>query len=406
MKAVMYGAGNIGRGFIGQIFFQSGYDLTFIDTAESVVDELNSKGRYPVRILAGGALNDIWIEGVRAINGKNIEDAAEAVAGADILATAVGVRALPFIAPAIAAGLKLRFARDRRPLNIIICENLLDANTILAGLIKEHLSGEEQRIFDESVGLVEASIGRMVPLQTVEMQDGNPLRVCVEAYAFLPVDKDAFKGDIPNLAGMIPFDNFDCYIKRKLFIHNLGHGICASLGMIRGNNFIYEAVNHGGILFIAQNAMLESALALSAKYQAPLADLCLHIRDLLLRFSNKALGDTCARVGADMARKLGNKDRFIGALRCCAEEGVQPAFISAGTAAALYCHLRGTGVPQSREAAIAVLKEVSGIEGAETEKILSFYEMLSSCRQSGDFDAVIEHITAAALAEGKQQGVI
>jgi mannitol-1-phosphate 5-dehydrogenase len=205
---------------------------------------------------------------------------------------------------------------------------------------------------------------------------------------------------------MIPYDNFDFYIKRKLFIHNLGHSICAYLGMIHGDTFIYETVNHGGILFIAQNAMLESALALSAKYRVPLADIQLHIRDLLLRFSNKALGDTCARVGADTVRKLGNKDRLIGAFRCCSEAGITPAFISAGIAAALYCHLKDAGVPQSREAAVAALKEVSGIEGAETEKILLFYSMLSLCGQSGDFEAAIKSIIAAALVEGKRPDII
>ena len=36
MKAIMYGAGNIGRGFIGALFAQSGYDVSFIDVAKPV----------------------------------------------------------------------------------------------------------------------------------------------------------------------------------------------------------------------------------------------------------------------------------------------------------------------------------------------------------------------------------
>ncbi|MDR0310485.1 MAG: mannitol dehydrogenase, partial [Acidobacteriota bacterium] len=304
MKAVMYGAGNIGRGFIGQIFASSGYDLTFIDVAEPVITAINREGRYPVRILSNDSKEDIWIEGVTAIDGRDEDAAAGAIAEADIMATAVGVRVLPFIAPVIAAGLKRRFAlgrlskpRQHNPLNIIICENLIDANKVLEGLIKIQLNSDERELLDCHVGLVEASIGRMVPIQTPEMQDGNPLRICVEAYSFLPVDKAAFRGEIPSLTGMYPFDNFDLYIKRKLFVHNMGHAICAYLGMIRGDRYIYETVNSGSILYIAQNAMTESALALSAKYGASLPDLHYHIRDLLRRFSNKALGDTCARVG-------------------------------------------------------------------------------------------------------------
>ena len=409
MKALIYGAGNIGRGFIAQIFFQSGYEVSFIDTAEPVIDAVNRESRYPVRILGEDSFEDIWIESVRAINGKNEEEAAEAIANADIMATAVGVRVLPFIAPVIAKGFEKRFVKSDKPLNIIICENLIDAGITLGSLIKNHLNEKDKKNFDERAGLVEASIGRMVPLQTAQMQDGNPLRICVEAYSTLPVDKAAFKGTIPNLTGMYPFDHFDFYIKRKLFVHNMGHAICAYLGMIKGDQYIFETVNHGGILYIAQNAMLESALALSAKYNAQgetsLSALHYHILDLLRRFSNKALGDTCARVGGDTVRKLGNKDRLIGALVNCVSESFNPVFISAGIAAALYCHMKENNTAnyvQSKEAARSVLYEVSGlvegsIENSYIEQILSYHSMFASYN---NFNELIENIIKTAFRKG------
>ena len=399
MKAVMYGAGNIGRGFIGQIFSQSGYELCFIDVAEPVIEAINREGRYPVRILSGETSEDIWIEGVRAINGRNEEAAAEAIACADIMATAVGVRVLPFIAPVIAAGLRKRFASSPvKPLNIIICENLIDANKVLEELVKKHLNAAEQKLFNENVGLVEASIGRMVPIQTEEMQDGNPLRICVESYSFLPVDKAAFRGEIPSLKGMRPFMDFDFFIKRKLFVHNMGHAICAYLGMIRGDSYIYEAASSGGILYIAQNAMMESALALSAKYNAPIQDLHYHIRDLLRRFTNRALGDTCARVGGDTVRKLGSNDRLIGAISCCTEMNIRPVYISVGTAAALYCHLKETGKQQTPEAARNALSEISGmdINSREADMIITFYSMLGSPGEACFEDTICSIIKAAA----------
>jgi mannitol-1-phosphate 5-dehydrogenase len=401
MKAVIYGAGNIGRGFIGQIFSRSGYELVFIDVSEIIVDALNREGRYPIRILSENKTEDIWIEKVQAINGRNQEEAAESIAEADIMATAVGVRSLPLIAPALASG----FRKRGTALNIIVCENLIDADKELANYIKAHLTKEDRQLFDESVGLVEASVGRMVPLQTGEMQDGNPLRVCVEAYSFLPVNKAAFKGEIPSLVGLCAFDNFDFYIKRKLFVHNLGHAICAYFGMIKGNNYIYES--GGSILFIAQNAMMESALALSAKYDVSLAALYYHIRELLRRFSNKALGDTCARVGGDTVRKLGNKDRFIGALFCCGEEGINPVYISAGAAAAFYCHLQERGITQSLQTARIALKEVSGLNenSAEAEMILSFYSMLASPKNGG-FDEMISCIIKTASDMGQRPDII
>jgi mannitol-1-phosphate 5-dehydrogenase len=398
MKAVMYGAGNIGRGFIGAVFARSGYEVTFIDVAEETVAALRREGRYPVRLLSETGFEDTWIEGVSAVDGRDLEQASGCIAGADIMATAVGVRALPLIAPVIAAGLKKRFARTELPLNIIICENLIDANHILAGLIKEHLSGGELALFDERAGLVEASIGRMVPLQTREMQDGNPLRVCVEAYRFLPVDRNAFIGEPPNLEGLVPFGQFDFYIQRKLFVHNMGHAICAYLGMLLEDRYIADAINRPEVLCITQNAMLESARALSLKYGMPLEDLFAHVQDLLCRFSNRALGDTCVRVGADTERKLGPGDRLIGAIKCCNEQGITPAFISVGAAAALSCHLRERGL--APETAGEELAKIAGLAGSspEAERVLALYRLLEGRE--------IAELRRAALYAGRKPGVV
>ena len=224
------------------------------------------------------------IEHVTAVNGNDQEAASEAIAGCDIMATAVGARILKFIVPNIVAGLRKRWARTDVPLNIIICENLMDANKVMEGMLKDLLTDEEKKHFDEKVGLVEASIGRMVPVQTEEMKDGDPMRVCVERYGFLPVDKAAFKGEIPEITNMVPFEPFDFYIKRKLYVHNMGHATCAYLGGYEGRKYIYQSIDDPEILNIVQNAMLESALALHKKYGVELDGLMLHITDLLGRF--------------------------------------------------------------------------------------------------------------------------
>ena len=186
-KAVMYGGGNIGRGFIGALLSQAGYAVTFIDVAEPVVEALSEKHTYPIRYVDSNGFEDVWIHNVTAVNGNDTEAAAEAIAQCDLMATAVGARILKFIVPNIAAGLRKRWQSGKEPLDILICENLNDANKVLEELLKAQLTGEERKRFDETVGLVEASIGRMVPVQTEEMKDGEPMRVCVERYGFLPV---------------------------------------------------------------------------------------------------------------------------------------------------------------------------------------------------------------------------
>ena len=333
---VQYGAGNIGRGFIGQLFSQAGYNVQFIDVNMEIIETLNRDKRYPINIVSKSGSQEIWVENVSGINGMNTELVTDTIANADIMATAVGVNILPRIVPNLISGFRKRIeSGNTNPLNIIICENLIDADKYLYKLITDQLSSNEKNIFDETVGLVEASIGRMVPVMTEEMKQGNPLRVCVESYGELPIDKAAFKGEIPKVAHLYPFTPFEFYIKRKLFVHNMGHALTAYLGFLCGYEYIYQAIENPYIKIIVERAMDESALALSSRFRVPLSDLQEHISDLILRFANRQLGDKVQRVGRDTERKLASSDRFAGAIKLCESEGIAPMYITIGIAAGL-----------------------------------------------------------------------
>ena len=401
-QAVMYGGGNIGRGFIGALLSQSGYEVTFIDVVDTVIRELQQKHSYPIRYVSSLGHEDVRIEHVTAVDGNDAEAASDAIAACDIMATAVGARILRFIVPNIVAGLRKRWAAGARPLNIIICENLMDANKVVEELLKAQLTADECRLFDETVGLVEASIGRMVPVQTEEMKDGEPMRVCVERYGFLPVDKDAFKGGIPEIRNMIPFSPFDFYIKRKLYIHNMGHATCAYLGDLLGLPYISASIAVPEIRIIVQNAMLESALALSRKYGVDLGDIQMHITDLLRRFTNAALQDTCRRVGGDPARKLSPADRMIGSSLLALEQGVTPAYIALGAAAAVRRYIAESDSPgQSETAAQKVLADVSGLaaDAPLAQLILGYYRRILAGADMQALLAAADDVKAASLRD-------
>ena len=384
MKAIMYGGGNIGRGFIGALFSESGYEVAFVDVVDEVIEALNKAHTYPIRIIKNDSYEDRDVKNVSAVDGKDANAVAEAIASADIMATAVGVNVLKFIIPNIVAGLRLRKERNMPPFNIIICENLNDANKIIEGMIKEQLSEEETEWFDANIGLVEAAIGRTVPVQTEEMKDGNPLRVCVESYGYLPVDKEAFKGEIPEIKNMVPFAPFDFFIKRKLFLLNMGHALTAYLGDLLGIEYLYEAISCDEIYIIVKGAMEESARALSKKYGVPLEDLLLHRTDLLERFTNEALRDTCNRVGREPARKLSPSDRLIGSATLALEMGIVPAYISIGAAAGLFRYMK-----EEKDLTVTardVLEQVSKLDcdGELGQLILTMYEWMQQGKTFGE----------------------
>ncbi len=402
MNAVMYGGGNIGRGFIGALLSQSGYRVTFIDVAEPVVKHLQEKECYPVRYVSSVGHEDVLIENVTAVYGNDTEAASDVIAACDIMATAVGARILKFIVPNIVAGLRKRWAMNDKPLNIIVCENLMDANLVVEGMIKEHLTEDEKAKFDATVGLVEASIGRMVPVQTEEMKDGEPMRVCVERYGFLPTDKAAFKGEIPAIKNMVPFAPFDFYIKRKLYVHNMGHATCAYLGDLLGLEYIYQSIDVADVRILVQNAMLESAKALSEKYGVELGGIVMHITDLLNRFTNAALMDTCARVGGDPARKLSPDDRLIGSASLALAQGTTPAYIAVGAAAGVHRYIKETeGMEQGIASAKQVLADVSKLDADSdlAKLILAMYEKILAGATVADLRRAADSVKAKSLKD-------
>ena len=331
----MYGGGNIGRGFIGKVFSDSGYEVCFLDIMQPLIDEMNARGGYTVRIVSNAETVNAPVRNVRAVNASTPQALAE-IAECDIMATAVGVNVLPKIAPVIAEGVKKRMRESGRPLDIILCENQLEADVLMRGWINERLTEQERAWADENLGLVEASIGRMVPPLTPQERAKDSLLICVEPYCELPVDSAAFRGDIPDLVGLVPYTPFGFYIKRKLFLHNMGHAMVAYFAHAQGIEYIWQAVEHREVYELARSAMRASGEALIREYgEAMRENVEGNIDDLLRRFGNRALRDTVARVGGDPVRKLRRNDRLVGAALYCIEQGVDPACIVEGIRAAL-----------------------------------------------------------------------
>ncbi len=382
-KFIMYGAGNIGRGFIGKIFSQSGYKVGFVDINEQVIARLNQDQCYPVEIVSNDGVKNVTVKNVYGIDGKDIELVANEIASADMMATAIGVNVLKFIAKPIATGLKKRFEQNAKPLNIIICENLIGADEFLKGLIKEQIPEYADRV-EKEIGFVEASIGRMVPVMAEEDKKGNPLTVRVEPYNILPVDKNAFKGEIPEVDNLYPFAPFNLFIQRKLFMHNMSHATCAYLGYQRGYEYIYQAINDNDVKYLAYKALTQSALAISKENGVEIDGLLAHAENLLFRFKNVALADTVERVGKDTIRKLSSNDRLIGAINLAEKHNLPCASICVSVAAAML--FKPEADDRSKEVyafaqengAKKTLEKYSEYKGVHVDLIEKAYEMLKA----------------------------
>jgi mannitol-1-phosphate 5-dehydrogenase len=261
---------------------------------------------------------------------------AQAVAAASIAATAVGVRALPFVAPVLAAGIVQRAAAGvDMPLNIIVCENLKDAAATLRGMVEQWLPPVLHPFLHDHIGFVDTVIGRMVPPLTPELHAADPTLIVVEPYKALPVDRAGWLGPEPRVAGLEMCDNFPAYTARKLYIHNCGHAVLAYLGHLAGHEYGYQALADPSIHPWFKAALAESKAGIVAAHRVDPAWLDAHIADLTHRFANRALGDTILRLGRDPLRKLGPGDRLVGAARLAEQAGVVPNALARAIAATL-----------------------------------------------------------------------
>jgi mannitol-1-phosphate 5-dehydrogenase len=338
MKLVQFGAGNIGRSFVGQIFSRAGWEVVFVDIDSAVIDALNRKRKYTVEV-RDRIPGNILVENVRGVSALDVEKVGNEVAGADIVATSVGQQALPRIMKPIALGLlKRRDVYKGKPLDIIICENMQNAAQFFKYSLEKVLPDDFP--LEDSAGFVETSIGKMVPIMGDREKKSDPLLVYAEAYNTLIVDRMGFKGPIPAISELDPKENIKAYVDRKLYIHNLGHGILSYTSFVfkKEYRYIWEATFDEELHWFTEKAMRESGRALIKEYPGEFDEkgISRHVEDLLSRFGNKALGDTIYRVGRDLYRKLSPDDRLIGALNLCGKHGVEAKNISLGIAASLF----------------------------------------------------------------------
>ena len=326
---LIFGAGKIGRSFIGQLFGQSGYEVVFVDVDQKVVDELNLRKSYPV-VIKGKQEETILVKNVRAVSGFDKNAVINEIARTTLMAVSVGKNALEKIIPVIAGGLKLRWKQTPDfSLDIIIAENMRSANEFIHTKLLSLLP--EDYPLDQRVGLVETSIGKMVPIMTEEELKNDPLLIFAEPYNTLIVDRQGFKGAIPDVKGLSTKENIKAWVDRKAFIHNLGHATAAYTGNFfhPDADYIYEVLADKNVFAITRETMLQAATILLEHYPGDFtfSDLENHIDDLLDRFQNRALKDTVFRVGQDLQRKLSIDDRFAGAIQLAIRKGINYSLI-------------------------------------------------------------------------------
>ena len=373
-KAIQFGAGNIGRGFIGALLSKAGYHVVFADVNTEIINKINSDKKYTIHVM-DTICSEEEISNISGVISTSDEIYKEIVE-AEIITTAVGPVVLPRIAPTIAKGIALRKEKGIKTyLNIIACENAIKASSQLEEEVKKYLNEEEIEYLKEFVGFPNCSVDRIVPPVKSE-------NILVENYYEWNVEKSAFKGEIPKIEGMNLVDNLMAYIERKLFTLNTGHAITAYFGYLKGYETIEESIKDEVIYGFVKNAMIESGKGLIAKYNFDEEAHYKYIDKIIDRFKNPYLKDDVARVGREPLRKLNENDRLIKPLITARGFNINTDNLLLGVGAALHYDNKEDSQSVQLQSLInekgikASLAEISKISGDTDvlDKIEKYYD--------------------------------
>lgn len=336
MRAVHFGAGNIGRGFIGPMLSNSGYGVCFVGRNKKQISQLQKRGQYPVT-LANDERDSFMVNNVTAIHLGDTEDVAKAIAEAEIVTTAVGISALKDIASTIARGIELRLkSDDPKPLHVFACENGIKSSKRLKESVYLHLKQSFREMADCCIAFPNVMVDRIVPVQ----KNKDSLEVLVEPYKEWIIPRSDLMGGYNKIQGAHYVDSLDPYLERKLYTVNTGHCCAAYFGYLEGYTSIQEAMSDPGIRSRVHGVLLETGALLVHLYGFDPSTHHKYIEKMMKRFENSNFNDSIIRVARSPIRKLSPTDRLIQPAMLASEYGFEVTYLVTAIASALFFDYR------------------------------------------------------------------
>jgi len=265
MLAVHFGAGSIGRGFIGDLLHSSGYEILMVDVNPSLNQQINQSNSYKLYIIEQGYTQKT-INNVTALSSITERDEViKAIVKADLITTAVWADNLPKIAPILVDGLLARLQQRADKINLIVCENAPWNGEIMRKVLLADGRISESEL-DSLIALPSTAVDRLVLNAQREGQDVIDIGVDHE----LVIDVNGLnKRSARPIRDAIYTDVLGYWLERKLFIINGGHAWAGYIGWLQGYDIIQDVFNHPELAAEVRATMLETATLLAHKKLYP-----------------------------------------------------------------------------------------------------------------------------------------
>lgn len=328
-KAVQFGAGNIGRGFIGDILHDSGYEVTFVDVSEEVNRQINEKKSYDLFLIDHDYEQKI-IDHVSALSSiTQEEEVLQAIVCADVITTSVWANNLPKIAPVLAKGLKRRLAEGKERINVLACENAMFGTDIL----KREMIACAVPITEEELDCIAAFPNTAVDRVVIGEEKADKAVVNIADYHELAVEENKLVNPaVKPIMNVRYTDNLQKYLERKLYVINCGHAWAGYVGYLNNYESVYDVFMNADLVKEIKAAMLESAELISQKYGFTMDEMKEYVEFGIKRYQTKGVDYSVSMVTRSPIRKLGATDRFVGPCMQCEEKGLKNEYLIKGIA--------------------------------------------------------------------------
>lgn len=332
-KAVHFGAGKIGRGFIAELLHDSGYEVIFGDVVDELVDLVNKEHEYPLFLIDHNYEEKIINHVVAYSNIKNPEKLIEAMCEAEIITTSVMATNLPKVAPLITEGLKKRLEQNQNKAIVMACENAMMGTDILKkAMIETNILSEEE--LDSIAVFPNTAVDRMVFCGIHNGKEGIEVG---DAYELVIEKNKLIDPNYEPIKGAEYVDDLMMYLQRKIYIINCGHAIAGYYGQaLKGYEIVQDSLRDPELIPQIREAMLESASALEKKYGFTHESLVDYMETMMVkRFTTPGVVDPISRVSREPIRKIAPNDRIMGPANNCEEYGLDNTYLLKGVACAL-----------------------------------------------------------------------
>ncbi|MFW6286439.1 MAG: hypothetical protein ACOC29_00720 [Candidatus Sumerlaeota bacterium] len=296
---LVFGAGCIGRGFLGELATREERPLIFINADPEKTQRLRRAGQYKVRRV-GRKETTTLVTGYEVLNIADEKGISGALGRCGMIATAVGGDNLVGVAAVLGPLLK----EPNRRLAVLLCENMRGADRYLRDALIA--AGADP----------EAFFCEVISVEPMFIPAHDSLDIMGEAIETGLIERRSVERLDNPLAGLQIVQSLEPYYARKLFTNNAGHALLAYEGYLTGKTLLCDAMDKPEIRRRLEDMLKVSVEMLHREYALGREELREHTANLMRwRFPNRDLADTIRRVARDPLRKLGPDERLVGLLR-------------------------------------------------------------------------------------------